>query len=83
MDKQDERITAWETIAKHPFFADVYDQECSLIEGMVTALDRLKASTHGAVATQAEEPIEWRLLRAFTNGHAEGLRRGIEGRFDR
>ena len=83
MDEQDERITAWETIAKHPFFAGVYDQESSLIEGMVAALDRLKASTHEAVATQAEEPVEWRLQRAFTNGYTEGLRRGIEGRFDR
>lgn len=30
-----------------------------------------------------EEPIQWRLLRAFENGYVEGLRRGAsETRFD-
>jgi len=35
-----------------------------------------------AVATQAEEPIEDRLQRAFCNGFIEGVRRGSWGRFD-
>lgn len=34
-------------------------------------------------ATQAEEPIEWRLLRAYENGFRDGLRRGASGvKFD-
>lgn len=34
------------------------------------------------VPTQAEEPIEDRLQRAFCNGFIEGIQRGSRGRFD-
>lgn len=82
MDETDERITAWHEIAAHPFFADAFNDGSSLLDAMKVRLDRLMA-TPAREATQAEEPVEWRLLRAFTNGYAEGLRRGVEGRLDR
>lgn len=34
------------------------------------------------LATVAEEPVEWRVQRAFANGYREGLERGARGRFD-
>ena len=37
----DERIQAWETIAKHPIFAPCYPEERPLIESVVDRLDRL------------------------------------------
>jgi hypothetical protein len=83
MDEEvDQRIDAWHTIAKHPFFSDAYDEELPLIESMTKRLDALMAKPE-IVTTQAEEPVEWRVLRAYTNGYSEGLRRGTEGGLDR
>lgn len=50
--------------------------------------ERVRALIYGSdadesdMATQAEEPIEDRLMRAYLNGYAEGLFRGARGRFD-
>jgi len=81
MDEVDERISAWETIAKHPFFEKAYAEERPLIVAMMSALDRAMVKTE-PVATQAELPVQYRVQRAFTNGYVEGVRRGADGRFD-
>ena len=81
-DEEDERIQAWYRIAKHPFFAEAYAVEVPLIDAMWQSLDEVMAQP-AATATVADEPVEWRVLRAFTNGYSEGLRRGHEGRLDR
>lgn len=86
MKEEDERIEAWHTIAAHPFFQSAYVQPMPLVDAMVRQLDEVHVLSPRAdepEATQAEEPVEWRILRAFTNGFAEGLRRGHEGRLDR
>lgn len=82
MNEEDERIEAWHEIAKHPFFEDAYNDDSPLLDAMKLRLDRLMTQPT-LVATQAEEPVEWRIHRAFRNGYAEGLRRGIEGGLDR
>jgi hypothetical protein len=84
MEETDERIDAWKQIARHPFFAECYAEEAPLINSMLSALDAQVAMPKEASEnTQAEEPVEWRILRAFSNGFNEGLLRGKEGRFDR
>lgn len=81
IDEEDERIQAWYRIAKHPLFAKAYEDESPLIDGMCRVLDGLTKKSEMTV--QAEEPVEWRVLRAFNNGYAEGLRRGYEKGLDR
>ena len=81
-EENDSRIVAWHEIAAHPFFADAYSDESSLLDAMKVRLDALMDQPK-AVAVQAEEPVEWRIMRAFNNGYAEGIRRGIEGKLDR
>lgn len=82
MDETDERIQAWDAVASHPFFKEAYREEAPLIVSMLKQLDGLMTKRE-VVATRAEEPAEWRVLRAFSNGYAEGLRRGHEGGLDR
>lgn len=82
IDEEDERISAWHKIAAHPFFADAYGKEVPLIEAMLKELDSFGKRYEGATV-QAEEPVEWRVLRAFSNGYLEGLRRGYEKGLDR
>src|SRR5690606_25111308 len=60
MNEEDERIEAWHEIAKHPFFEDAYNDETPLLDAMKLRLDRLMAQPT-VVATQAEEPVEWRI----------------------
>jgi hypothetical protein len=74
IDEEDDRILAWHKIAAHPFFEKAYQHEAPLIECMLNELDRLE---------EPDEPTEWRVLRAFSNGYAEGLRRGYEKGLDR
>ncbi|MEQ6899263.1 hypothetical protein [Microbacterium sp. KR10-403] len=58
----DERIQAWETIAKHPIFAPCYPEERPLIESIVDRLDRLaeleQTVNELAPAPAAHEPSE-------------------------
>lgn len=51
-----------------------------VIRALLVPLERAEFSDD--VATQAEEPIEDRLQRAFCNGFIEGVRRGSWGRWD-
>ena len=83
MNEADERIDAWDQVAGHPFFADVYDKDGPLLDSMLDRLDRLMATTKRTEIAQAEEPVEWKILRAFTNGYTEGMRRALDGRLDR
>lgn len=83
MDEKDDRILAWERVAGHPFFEDAYAEEKPLIESMLNRLDRLMATPKRSEIAQAEEPVEWRIIRAFTNGYTEGMRRALDGRLDR
>ena len=43
--KTDSRIQAWHTIAKHPFFADCYATEGTLLDAMIDALDAADSHT--------------------------------------
>lgn len=36
-------LAAWERIAEHPFFADCYDTDGTLLDAMLTKLDRIVA----------------------------------------
>lgn len=38
-EQEDERVLAWERIAKHPFFVPCYDAEEPLIDAMLHRLD--------------------------------------------
>ena len=49
--ESDARVQAWNTIAQHPFFADCYQTEGTLVDAMVAKLD--------AAHTHACEPV-WR-----------------------
>lgn len=40
-----------------------------------------RAVDEGGIA-QAEEPVEWRIQRAFLNGYREGVERAMRGRLD-
>lgn len=85
MEEEDERIFAWEQIAKHPWFSECYESEEPLLTSVLRKLDRSipTETARDDKPMQAEEPVEWRLLRAFENGYVEGLRRGAAGvRFD-
>lgn len=85
-NETDERIDAWQQIATHPIFKRAYDEERPLIVSIIEMLDDLLDAQHiksVAVETgQAEDPVEGRILRAFTNGYVEGMRRGSRGRLD-
>lgn len=81
MDELDERIHAWDQVARHPFFAEAYGDDSPLIDSFIRRLDQLMVQPE-TVAVQAEEPVECRVLRAFTNGYSEGIRRGSQGRLD-
>ena len=38
---EDSRIQAWYSIAKHPFFAECYSTDGTLIEAMLAKLDEI------------------------------------------
>ncbi len=82
MDANDDRISAWHRVAAHPFFEDAFREESPLIEAMIRRLDGLMTKKESDTATRAEEPADWRVLRAYSNGFVDGLRRGVEGRLD-
>lgn len=82
MDETDERVDAWEAVARHPLFEKCYEIEEPLIQSVLKVLDAQISEPQVEVATQAEEPVEWRILRAFTNGYTEGIQRGSNGRLD-
>jgi len=79
---EDERIDAWHEIAAHPFFQDAYKDEVPLLKSMLKRLDDLITTTPETVTAQAEEPVEWRLSRAFANGYREGMDRAFRGPLD-
>jgi len=84
MDEEDERIEAWEHLARHPFFRECYDVEAPLLHTMLERLDGLMARADHSAADvkQAEEPVEYRISRAFVNGYREGMERASRGRLD-
>lgn len=56
MGEEDERISAWEEIAEHPFFKSCFEEDRPLLEAMIDKLDRharIEAglATSGMVAT--------------------------------
>lgn len=82
MNEEDERITAWEAIAGHPYFRPAYDAEGALLPNIIERLDALMDKPVADEATRAEEPVEERIVRAFANGYREGMERQARGRLD-
>lgn len=82
MTPEDERIDAWHELAAHPFFQDAYKDEVPLLASMLKRLDNLMTKPETENATQAEEPVEWRIGRAFANGYREGMDRAFRGPLD-
>lgn len=84
MDEVDERVMAWEAIAGHEFFKPAYDGDGALLPRIIEQLDRLVERPTAVEVTQAEEPAEHRIARAFANGWREGFERGARAdRLDR
>jgi cobalamin-dependent methionine synthase I len=85
MNEEDQRISAWEKVAKHPLFRECYDEERPLIDSVLDTLDRVgerAESPSVELAVAAEEPVEARLSRAYVNGFREGMERASRGRLD-
>ena len=57
-----------------PALAEKFANEAE-VRGMESAESEM-------ATTQAEEPAEWKIQRAFLNGYREGLERGARGRLD-
>lgn len=81
-DEVDERISAWHEIAAHPYFAPAFEGDGALLPKMVAMLDALTERTVAAETTQADEPVDERIARAFANGYREGMERSVRGRLD-
>ena len=83
-DEEDERIKAWDTIARHPIFRPAYEKDCSLLAAMVGQLDALHDSGCATADKfgEVQERVGVRIARAFHNGYSAGLMRGQQGRFD-
>ena len=82
MDEVDERIVAWEAIAGHPFFKPAYHGDGALLPRIIARLEAMCEPAESALATEAEEPAEHRVARAFVNGYREGMERATRGRLD-
>jgi hypothetical protein len=80
--QEDERIIAWERIAKHPFFLACYDAEEPLIDAMISLLDdanskprRLTRADAAFLATDLEDLMAEFPDRAFDPRRREILER--------
>lgn len=69
--ESDARVQAWNTIAVHPFFADCYQTEGTLVDAMVAKLDAAHAHTCEPVwrpTTRAEIQPGWEVRSYRRNG---------------
>ena len=73
--ESDSRVKAWGHIAQHPFFADCYQTEGTLIEAMLAKLDAAHNHTCGPVwrpVTREEIQPGWEVRARRRNGSEAG-----------
>ena len=72
--EDDERLRAWDRIARHPFFVNCYPEERPLIDSMVDRLDRAKEALHRQTIREYQESLSVEVAQAALNQARESYR---------